>query len=461
MASEVVMPKWGMSMQEGLIGQWLKQEGEPVEAGEPLVEVETEKITNVVEAPVSGILARILYPAGIEVPVTQVIAIITAPGEPVPDISAPEPAEVEAAAPAETTAKPAAPEPPAEGKPIRAMPAARRLAKEHGLDLAALRGSGPNGTITQQDVEQALAVRTRPALKPIQKVSFFSAGHRLAGMLYTPADLAPDEQRPAVVLCVGYTYVKEMVMPELAKVLNRAGYSALLFDYRGFGESEGPRWRLMPHEQVNDIRAAVTFVADQPHVDPERLAVVGISLGGSNAITAGAIDQRIRAVAAIEPMGRGERWLRSLRPHWQWLDFQSRLTADRSQRVRTGQSERVDPSDIVVPDPASRDFLDTVAQEFPQMKCDLPLETAEALLEYEPEAVVGQLAPRPVLFIHGDNDRLVPLEESRSLFAQAGEPRRLEVLPGVSHFNWVMPNQPEFGHIANLVVEFLQEHLPA
>ena len=68
MAVEVVMPKWGMSMQEGHIGQWLKQEGEEVDEGEELVEVETEKITNVVESPAAGILARILYPTGVDVP---------------------------------------------------------------------------------------------------------------------------------------------------------------------------------------------------------------------------------------------------------------------------------------------------------------------------------------------------------------------------------------------------------
>ena len=74
MATEVVMPKWGLSMQEGLIGQWLKCEGDRVEQGEELVEIETEKITNVVEAPASGILARILHPAGSTIPVTKAAA---------------------------------------------------------------------------------------------------------------------------------------------------------------------------------------------------------------------------------------------------------------------------------------------------------------------------------------------------------------------------------------------------
>ena len=285
MAVEVIMPKWGLSMQEGLIGQWLKQEGDQVKQGEPLVEIETEKITNVAEAPASGILARILYPVGSVIPVTQPIAIITAPGEPIPEMTAAAAAAAKTAAPVTgpvPQAKPALPAPEAAPGTIAATPVARRLAKEHGLDLAKIQGTGPRGMITKEDVEQALTVRTS---QPLQKVSFFSAGHRLDGLLYTPPGLAPGEARPGVVLCVGYTYVKTMVMPDIAKALNAAGYVALVFDYRGFGDSEGPRWRLIPSEQVEDVRAALTFLAGQPQVDPDRLAIVGLSLGGANAVS--------------------------------------------------------------------------------------------------------------------------------------------------------------------------------
>ncbi len=462
MAFEVVMPKWGLSMQEGLIGQWLKQEGDTIEQGEPLVEVETEKITNVIESPVSGIVARILHPIGSTIPVTQTIAIITAPGEAIPEIAPAGAATPTAAAPAQAKAPtvPASPATPAPAQTgiIAATPVARKLAKEHRLDLAKIRGTGPKGMITKEDVEGALAGSVS---QPLQKVSFFSDGYRLDGLLYTPPGLAPGEQRPGVVLCVGYTYVKTMVMPDMAKALNAAGYVALVFDYRGFGDSEGPRWRLMPPEQVNDVRAALTFLADQPQVDSKRLAVAGISLGGANAVVAGALDSRVGAVVAIEAPGDGERWLRSLRRHWEWQDFLARLAADRSTRVHTGQSSRVDPLEIVLPDPDSRAFLEAVYQEFPHVKCDLPLETAEALLELRPEALVERLAPRPVLFIHGDADRLVSVDESRSMFGRAGEPRRLAVIPGMGHFDWVMPNSPGFSRVANLVVEFLQEFLPA
>ncbi len=456
MASKVVMPKWGLSMQEGLITQWLKSEGDPVEKDEPLLEVETEKMVSVVEAPASGILARVLHPEGSTVPISQVIAWITDPGEAVPEVIAPSPlpSEQKSDAPAPRPAPQAVPAP---AGTIRAMPAARRLAKEHGLDLARIDGTGPRGAITLGDVEEVLT----PVVRPIQKAAFFSDGYRLDGLLYTPPDLAPDEKRPAVVLCAGYTYLKSLVLPDIAKALNAEGYVVLIFDYRGFGESEGPRWRLIPREQVNDVRAALTFVADQPQVDADSLAVLGISLGGSNAIVAGALDQRVDAVVAIEPIGDGARWLRSLRRHWEWLEFQERLTKDRSQRVRKGESARVDPLEIVVPDPDSRNFLENVYKEYPQMKCDLPLETAEALTEYRPEEHVGHIAPRPLLLIHGAGDLQVPADESRRLYERAGEPRDLAIVPDMGHFDWVMAGSAGFERVAVLILSFLKEHLPA
>lgn len=470
MPIEIVMPKWGLSMQEGTINLWLKREGDAVSKGEPVAEVETEKITNVVEAPASGTLARLCFDEGSVVGVTRVIAYITAPGESLADLpadGAPAPAAQPAAPPqgaapaaANGAATGAAAHAPAPGAAVRAMPAARKLARDHGIDLADLAGSGPNGAITREDVERAIAARSAAAVQPIQRVGFFSEGHRLDGLLYTPRGLGPGERRPGVVLLVGYTYLKTMVMPDIAKALNAAGYVALVFDYRGFGDSEGPRGRLIPHEQVADARAALTFLADQPTVDPERLAVAGVSLGGAHAVTTAALDPRVRAAVALEPPGDGARWLRSLRRHWEWTQFQARLDEDRRHRARTGVSARVDPLEIVVPDPDSRAFLEQVAAEFPQMRVELPLESAEALAEYAPESVVARVAPRPLLLVHGAADRLVPVEESRSIAAQAGPGCRLEVVPGMGHFDWVAPGSPGFKHVAALCVSFIQEALP-
>jgi pyruvate dehydrogenase E2 component (dihydrolipoamide acetyltransferase) len=149
------MPKWGLTMKEGKISRWLKAEGDAVRKGEPLFEVETEKITNVVEATAAGVLFQIVAPAGTVVPVGAVVAVIAEPGEQPARIEGIQMGEIREGAPSSGT-KPAPPKPeaPAEKKFMPASPAARRLAKDLCVDLARVSGSGPGGRITEADVQR-------------------------------------------------------------------------------------------------------------------------------------------------------------------------------------------------------------------------------------------------------------------------------------------------------------------
>lgn len=91
-------------------------------------------------------------------------------------------------------------------------------------------------------------------------VSFYSEGVKLVGDVYVPDDLPSGERRAGVVLCHGYTGVKDIYLPDNARVLNGAGYVALTFDYKGWGDSEGPRSRLAPWSRVADVQAALTYL---------------------------------------------------------------------------------------------------------------------------------------------------------------------------------------------------------
>jgi pyruvate dehydrogenase E2 component (dihydrolipoamide acetyltransferase) len=164
-AISVVMPALELAQETGKIISWIKKEGDPIRKGEPLVEIETDKVTFEVEAPGDGILAGVRSTEGDDVPVGRTIAWIVAPGEQPPAeavTTAPAARAMTATLPAEPAAQPVRP---AVAEPTgKISPKAKRLAKELGVDLSRVRGTGPDGTITSEDV-QAAAQASAPAVE--------------------------------------------------------------------------------------------------------------------------------------------------------------------------------------------------------------------------------------------------------------------------------------------------------
>jgi pyruvate dehydrogenase E2 component (dihydrolipoamide acetyltransferase) len=192
-SSQVTLPRLGQGMESGTIVRWLKAEGDVVEKGEPLYELDTEKVTQEVEAEASGVVLRILAGEGEEIEVGKAIAVIGEPGEEVaeepsaaPAAGTPEDATEVAAGEEQEEGEPAAareddreqgraaaaeaarPEPAAapaaNGGRVKASPLARRIARERGIDLSTLRGTGPEGRIVAEDVERA--EKAAPAAAP-------------------------------------------------------------------------------------------------------------------------------------------------------------------------------------------------------------------------------------------------------------------------------------------------------
>ena len=175
MPVQILMPALSPTMTEGTLARWLKTEGDAVEPGDIVAEVETDKATMEVEAVDEGVLGRILVAEGTEsVAINTPIAVLLGEGEDAAAIGAAEPAAAPAPAaappPAAPAAEPAAPAAaPAAAKPagrIFASPLARRMAAQAGLDLATLTGSGPRGRIVKRDIETALAAAPAPAPAP-------------------------------------------------------------------------------------------------------------------------------------------------------------------------------------------------------------------------------------------------------------------------------------------------------
>ena len=182
MATEVLLPQWGMEMAEGTIVKWFKNEGDTIQEGEPLVAIETAKLETDLESVASGVVSHIMVPEGATVPIRTVLAVIGEPGEEVARpsglASSPTAARVAAGAPPSSAAQPAS-----DGIRVQVVPAARRLAQENDIDLAQIQGSGPRGRVLIADVERAIETAVQPAMSiasDAPRVQVVPAARRLA-----------------------------------------------------------------------------------------------------------------------------------------------------------------------------------------------------------------------------------------------------------------------------------------
>ena len=291
-----------------------------------------------------------------------------------------------------------------------------------------------------------------------EKIRYFSGpGYSLSAVLSIPDARDGSKPCPGIILCQGYAGLKEGLMPQVAERLSSEGYVTLRFDYRGFGESEGPRHRLIPLEQIEDIRNGLTYLGTRDEVDPERLAIWGTSFGGAHATYAAAVDDRVRCIVSVVGVGDGERWLRCLRREWEWQAFLNELEEDRDQRVRTGQSRRVHPYHIMETTPEGWEFWkETVAANPVRGEVEMPLECADAIIEYKPETVAHEMTS-PALYVSAELDALTPLDEQISLYENSPEPKHYVVLPDVDHHG--IYKEPHLSRLLDLSVEWFNEHL--
>ena len=291
-----------------------------------------------------------------------------------------------------------------------------------------------------------------------KSVRFYSESVPIAGVLFTPDTLPKGEKRPGVVLCHGFTAVKEVLLPEIARRLAQSGYVALTFDYRFLGESGGgPRRQIIPMLQIEDIRNAVTFMQHQPEVYPDRIGLLGVSLGGANVSYAAGVEDRVKATVSVCGIGDCGRWIRDACHFWEWRALQQRLADDRRERVLHGRLQYVQAKDIVPEPESTTKLFDQILHQYPQWSREITLASGEALIAYKPESVVQYISPRAILWLHGEADDRVSMEESVAMYEKAGNPKKLVTLPGLGHSDIISgPGlEQSFPHINSWFAEHL------
>lgn len=269
-----------------------------------------------------------------------------------------------------------------------------------------------------------------------EQVRFYSHGAALAGTLMLPDGASAAQPVPAVVQGPGWLGLRDAKLYQpYHDALLAEGIAVLVFDYRGFGDSEGDATYLDPRGQVEDYRSAATYLQTRPEIDGQRLGAFGSGgTGGGNAIMAAGLDTRFKAMVSQVPIADGRDWLHRMRREHEWLEFLERLRQDRLERARTGQGERVAPRDgIMVPTP-ERKTTTIKADVDDRVPREVLLASAEAIFEYRPIDVVDRIAPRAAMFIAVENDATTPEDHSYALYERAGGPKRLVVQTGTTHY---------------------------
>ncbi|TMK94234.1 MAG: 2-oxo acid dehydrogenase subunit E2 [Actinobacteria bacterium] len=266
MATEIKLPRLGQGMESGTIVKWLKSEGDPVEKGEPLYELDTDKVTQEVEADASGVLLKIAISEG-EVEVGKTIAVIGEQGESVPDETpAPEaaakPEAKRESPPSETLQQTVARDERRDGDRVKASPLARRIARERGIELTSLTGTGPEGRIVAEDVERAAAapaptaaVAEAPGEVEVVELSSLrrTVARRMTEAWQAPAfqiSMSADMTRALAVRARLVELRADGAKPTISDLLTKVAAAALMRHREVNAHFAGDSVRLMPSADI-------------------------------------------------------------------------------------------------------------------------------------------------------------------------------------------------------------------
>lgn len=272
-------------------------------------------------------------------------------------------------------------------------------------------------------------------------IEFDAEGVTLRGWFY-PADGGSGAAAPTVVMAHGFSAVKEMYLDSFAEVFAGAGLSALVFDNRNFGASDGePRQEIDPWAQVRDYRHAITYASTLDEVDAGRIGVWGSSYSGGHVLVVGAIDRRVKAVVSQVPLVSGSANIGELVRADFRAGFREMFDADRAARfhgdppamVPVVAEDPLAPSALPTPDSWSW-FTETEKLRAPSWRNEVTLRTVEMLGEYEPASYIGRISPTPLLMLVAEGDHLTPAHLAIDAYEQARQPKELVILPG-GHFD--------------------------
>jgi uncharacterized protein len=273
-----------------------------------------------------------------------------------------------------------------------------------------------------------------------ERINYYSDGLKLSGILSKPDNAKKGSNLPGVVLVPGFMSTADAFFPGFADAFTAAGFVSLTMDFRGFGESEGVRGEVIPYLQIYDASNAISYLQSRPEVNPDKIAILGVSLGGGEVAYIAARDRRVKAVASMVLVGDGVRRMRRFRTEEQWQTLMQKVQEDRINRAVTGKSKdfhgflKQGTDSVLIMPPDLTSSLKEAEQVEDEKGNSTTLATVDGWLGYKPEEIIDKVSPTPILFVQAEKDEL-EADDADILYRKAKEPKKLFTLKDGVHFD--------------------------
>ncbi len=284
---------------------------------------------------------------------------------------------------------------------------------------------------------------------------FSSDGFTLDGSFYLP-DESVAADAPVVIVCSGFTGLKNIHPERFARFFTRRGYVCYGFDYRGFAKSEGEREKVLLEEQERDIANAVAYVRHHALGKARPVVLAGWGMAGGMIFNAAQLVEGIDALIAMNGFYDARRVQKAVRGDAGYAEFLDWMEEERRRLVCGGAPEGIDPFHIYPLDPVSRKYVDEELRKNPDYGMTADFRFADSLLSFHPEGNLEAFSDMPLLIAHGGENALHPPAEAESLRAKYPGPCELFLLEGGGHTEWMLDENPLFKIFAGAIAEWLE-----